>query len=299
MDIQDVRVKEEPLFFGKARSLMGIITDPPKAPRDENFPAVIFLNAGIVHRVGPHRMFVKMARSLANLGFVALRFDHSGIGDSKARNDRLSFEQSSVSETREAMDCLSTIRGRKRFVLVGLCSGTPTSFRTACLDPRVVGLILLNGVLESPDKINQEVISYVLNHKIARSYWQGKLFHPPSWLKVISGKANYKQIVNVLTSRLRDLFVPDAKVALGANHIVGDLRSLVAGGVKLLFVYSEGTAVLEYFRMALDKEIRKLRASEKVKVQIIQRTDHTFTLLRHQEELLGLVGDWALDVVLD
>jgi pimeloyl-ACP methyl ester carboxylesterase len=299
MDIQDVRVKEEPLLFGNARSLMGVITDPPKAPRDENFPAIIFLNAGIVHRIGPHRIFVKMARSLANLGFVVLRFDHSGIGDSKARNDRFSFEQSSVSETREAMDCLSTIRGSKRFVLVGLCSGTPTSFRTACLDPRVVGLILLNGVLESPDKINQDIISYVLNHKIARSYWQGKLFHPPSWLKMISGKANYKQIVNVLISYLRDLFVPDAKAPFGANHIVGDLRSLIERGVKLLFVYSEGTAVLEYFRMALDKEIRKLRASEKVKVQIIQRTDHTFTLLRHQEELLGLVCDWARDVVLD
>ena len=299
MDIQDVRVKEEPLLFGKARSLMGIITDPPKSPRDENFPAVIFLNAGIVHRIGPHRMFVKMARSLANLGFVVLRFDHSGIGDSKARNDRLSFERSSVSETREAMDCLGTIRGSKRFVLVGLCSGTPTSFRTACSDPRVVGLVLLNGVLESPDKINQEVIAYVLNHKIARSYWQGKLFHPPSWLKMISGKANYKQIVNVLTSYLRDLCVPDAKAVFGANHIVGDLRSLIERGVKLLFVYSEGTAVLEYFRMALDKEIRKLRASERVKIQIIQRTDHTFTLLRHQEELLGLVCDWARDVVLD
>jgi alpha/beta superfamily hydrolase len=69
------------VLFGRTRSLVGIITDPPEAERDPQRPAIVCLNAGIIHRVGPHRLYVKMARTLAAMGFVVLRFDFSGIGD--------------------------------------------------------------------------------------------------------------------------------------------------------------------------------------------------------------------------
>src|SRR4030095_13226651 len=118
MDLPRVSMREEILLLGKTKSLVGIITDPPEAKRSNELPGIILLNAGIIHRVGPNRIHVKIARTLAPMGFVVLRFDFSGIGDSKVRDDNLPFEESGVRETQETMDYLSATRGIKRFYLI-------------------------------------------------------------------------------------------------------------------------------------------------------------------------------------
>ena len=285
-------MREQVLRFGKSRSLVGILTDPP-AGAAADLPAFVLLNAGLVHRVGPHRMFVQMARNLAAMGFVVLRFDHSGIGDSKVREDNLPFEQSAISETQEAMNCLSALRGSKRFVLVGLCSGTFTSFRTARSDSRVVGAVLLNALLESPETINAAAIADAFSRKTARGYWRSKIFLSQSWLKIITGKASYRQIFGVLYLRLRSPFIRRRYNNYGPKQVAADLRSLIDRGVKLFFVYSEGTSVLEYFRLTLADEIRRMAASDRLRVEIMQETDHTFTLLGQQARLFKLVSSWA------
>jgi hypothetical protein len=286
-------MREEALLFGKTRSMVGIVTDPPDAKRGDNLPAIIILNAGITHRVGPNRLYVKIARNLASMGFVVFRFDHSGVGDSQARNDNLPFEKSSIIETQEAMNCMGTIRGKQRFVLIGLCSSTGTSFRTACCDQRVVGGVLLNALLEHRHNISDEIATYILDRKIVRSYWQIKLFDPKSWLKVIAGKANYWRIIKVTAFQLRSLFARKKNIFSGENKVAVDLRLLIERGVNLLFVYSEGTGVLEFFRVTLSDEIYKLSSSGKVRLEIIKHTDHTFTPLWSQEHLLKMVSDWA------
>jgi hypothetical protein len=113
-------MREEALLFGKTKSLVGIITDPPEVKRSNRLPGIILLNAGIIHRVGPNRMHVKIARTLAAMGFVVLRFDFSGIGDSMFRDDNLPFEESAVRETQETMEYLTATRGIKQFHLIGM-----------------------------------------------------------------------------------------------------------------------------------------------------------------------------------
>ena len=289
---------EEAVLFGRTKSLVGIITDPPQAKRNTELAAFILLNAGIVHRVGPHRLFVKMARHLASMGFVVLRFDHSGIGDSNVREDKLPFEASAISETQEAMNCLSRMRDSKRFVLFGLCSGTLTSFRTACGDLRIVGAVLLNALLESPETISASTVSYVIDRKIARSYVHSKVFHVQSWLKFLTGEADYRKILRVLYSRISSVFFARKQIGGADNQVVADLRGLFDRGVSLFFIFSEGTGVLEYFRLKLEDAIEKLNPG-KWNVEIIRETDHTFTLLRHQEELLQVVGRWASQTLLN
>lgn len=72
-------MREETCVFGSANPLVGIITHPEI---DVGLPTVILLNAGLIHRIGPNRVYVRLARHLAGLGFQVLRFDLSGIGDS-------------------------------------------------------------------------------------------------------------------------------------------------------------------------------------------------------------------------
>ena len=140
-------VREAPLQLGPDGHLVGILARPggPAAvgegpPR----PAVLFLNAGVLHRVGPHRLHVILARKLAAQGVTSLRLDLSGIGDSRPVPGALSFRQSAVVDTCSAMDRLETDTDARRFVLFGLCSGADNALATATEDPRVVGLVLLD-----------------------------------------------------------------------------------------------------------------------------------------------------------
>jgi len=64
---------EQAIFFGVRQSLTGIVTEPVVIGGARVTKAVILLNAGIVHRVGPGRIYVRIARELAAMGFVVLR----------------------------------------------------------------------------------------------------------------------------------------------------------------------------------------------------------------------------------
>src|SRR5262245_62013798 len=143
---------EHPLLLGTERNLVGIVTEPSPGSRPNGLGA-IFVNAGVVHRVGPNRLYVNAARELAGRGIYYARFDLPGIGDSPARRDATPFDQAAVEETRAAMSRLADTYGVNRFVLAGLCSGAVVSFATAVADDRVAGAVLINpqGFGASPE----------------------------------------------------------------------------------------------------------------------------------------------------
>ena len=89
-------VTEQTFLFGDAKSLVGIVTDPATGNGRAERPAALLLNAGLTYRVGPNRLYVKIARALASQGLVTLRFDLSGIGDSRARDDDVPLEQRAI-----------------------------------------------------------------------------------------------------------------------------------------------------------------------------------------------------------
>src|SRR5262245_15562072 len=109
-------VTEHATIFDAGQPLAGIVTEPAAAVAPG--VGVVVVNAGVVHRVGPNRMSVRLARALAARGFLAARFDLSGLGDSPARRDALPFEQAAVEETRRVMSSLQKAHGVDRFVLV-------------------------------------------------------------------------------------------------------------------------------------------------------------------------------------
>ena len=283
------------MLFGETKSLVGILTTPGKAASNAdttNLPAVILLNAGIIHRVGPHRLYVKMARRLAAMGFVVLRFDFSGVGDSKVRHDNLTFERSTISEAQDAMNYLSAERGISRFVLAGICSGADVSLKTACCDPRVVGAVLINAQGDQLDT-GDELRSYVLIRQKARHVWRSALLNPKMWMRAVTGKVDYGDIIKVLVFPLRSRFGWKKRMSTGTSQYAADLRSVTQDGVRLLLAFSEGDTGLEILREVFGTELQQLRASGKIGFHVIPQADHVFTLLGNQERLLALVHDWA------
>ncbi|HSK01877.1 MAG TPA: hypothetical protein VK932_11575, partial [Kofleriaceae bacterium] len=141
-------VRDEVLRLGPEGQLVGIVSHPAGvSPPSPPATAVIALPAGVLHRVGPHRLHVALARRLAGRGLPALRLDLGGIGDSLATSHAATFRESAVADTRAAMTGLEGALGARRFVLFGICAGADNALATALVDDRVAGVVLVDAAI--------------------------------------------------------------------------------------------------------------------------------------------------------
>jgi pimeloyl-ACP methyl ester carboxylesterase len=144
--MSDYALTEEPLQFGEGGRLMGILTRPSVPPRDGlELPLFVFLSAGLLHRVGPHRLHVRLGRELAQMGFSSLRVDLAGMGDSPPRSG-LTSQESVAADFAEILGVLDSRLGRLPLVLAGLCTGADNATSLALREPRVVGMVLLDPI---------------------------------------------------------------------------------------------------------------------------------------------------------
>ena len=121
--------------------IFGILHEPLPSARAK--PPIVLTSAGTVHRIGPHRFYVTLARRWAALGFPVLRIDLSGIGDTPPGDDgveNVTYPRDGYDDLRAAMDLL----GASRLIVAGLCSGGDFAFQMAMRDPRVVDALILN-----------------------------------------------------------------------------------------------------------------------------------------------------------
>jgi pimeloyl-ACP methyl ester carboxylesterase len=288
-------VKEKAFLFGERRSLVGILTEPGVYASNSPITgavAVILLNAGILHRVGPGRLYVTIARELAALGFTAFRFDFSSIGDSKPRHDNLPFDKSSVDETQRAMDLLESEQGIRRFILIGGCSGARVSLATTVSDPRVSAAIMMNfpawlGQDDDPDLPKRKDEHYYLSHAI-RDY--------RSWCNFFRGEAHYRKIFGALTFCLRRRFAREKSAASETLALRQSFESIAQRGVRIIFVYSNSDPGLEDLRQTGGRTLRKLCSFGKAQIIVIPRSDHTFSSLSDQERLVEVLRKQCLDV---
>lgn len=133
-------IKETSCRFGERRQLAGVLTEPAGKPK----AAVVLVTAGLTPKFGPFRLYAQLARRLAADGFLVLRFDLGGIGDSGSAATDLPLLDRTEREIRAAVDYLTAERRVGAVVLGGLCSGAEDSFRYAERDPRVTGVVMMD-----------------------------------------------------------------------------------------------------------------------------------------------------------
>jgi len=274
-------VKEYAYLLGKSRSLVGVISEPENNAENGN-TAVILLNSGILHRVGPNRIYVKIARCLASICLPALRFDFSGIGDSENTNDKLPLEDRFIYETQQAMDFLAEKKGFNKFVLAGICSGADISFKVALKDHRVAGTVLIDWFAY-----------FTLGFHI--SSYSKRLLMPRSWFKLISGKSGFwstlrraylSQKSGKNNGESRDWNVPTKEQA------IRDIQMLNERGVQLLFVFSGGSPAYYNYRKYFKSDLKKLMDRGGIEIKLLKESDHGFTLNVHQKQLTNAVCEW-------
>jgi pimeloyl-ACP methyl ester carboxylesterase len=285
---------EEPVGFGPERALVGIVSAPSRDAGSS--VGVILLNAGLVHRVGPNRSHVALARRLAAGGCTTLRFDFSGIGDSPPRQDAVPFETFAITETADAMRRLESSRGIERFVLFGLCSGADVALQAAYRDERVVGAVLVNPSVYRD--LSRAAVSHAraaggdAEHATVRArmrYYRSRLLSLPHWKRALTGRSNWGAIVRTLAGMAR------GSGSSRNEHVeaaVADLGRLTERGVRTLLVYSEGSTAWDLFRPGMERGLRAL-AGRGMTIETLRHTDHVFTLLWSQEALIERVTEWV------
>ncbi len=279
---------EEPVLIKASTTMVGVLATPAETDMDPSRPAVLLLNAGFVHRAGPVRFAVTLARQLAQQGFVVLRYDSSGLGDSPTRTDGLPLEQAGVAETRDAMDFLNRRTGASSFVLCGLCSGAMFSYFTALQDERVVGLGLMNP--RALDR-NVDLQLEVASRNFARRYLR-RITEWRSWRRALTGKVKYRLVWQALSARVKALG-KRKEAGQGASSLATEMQQLVDRNVAILWLCSEEDVAIEYLA-AIEQQVGKF-PPDIVRSHTIAGADHTFTHFGHQDEALNTIGGWLAD----
>lgn len=273
-------MNERVVVFGKEGSLAGVLAEPEAGRGSAERPAIILLNAGTLHRIGPHRVYVKIARRLVEAGFPVLRFDLSGLGESPPRRDHLPYHESTVRETQDAMDFLSAETGARLFVPIGFCGGADVAFRAACGDHRVAGAALI-------DWFAYRTLGWYLRH------WGSPLASVSGWREILRARGPLgAELGNLIRRRAGGGKVMNDAGAPSKKQAVTDLRGLIERGVRLLYVYTGGQLRYYNYRRQFADAFRSLDLRGCVDVDFFADSDHTLTLLRHQQRVIDSITRW-------
>jgi len=276
-------VREKALKFGADTTLIGILSEPPRGTPVIDQPAIVMLNAGLLHRVGAARLYVRVARRLATMGFRVIRFDFSGVGDSDARKDSLPFEDSSVLETQEVMNYLERTKDVSQFVIIGLCSGADVGFNTSVVDDRVIGVVQL-------DPYAYRTVGYYLR------YYGRRVLEFDVWKRFIATRLRHafekREVTELAVADGEQLVVnPYARDFPPKEEVAVGLKRLVDREVRLLSIFSGGQDAYnyehQYFHSFSDIDFRGLLA-----VDYLAEADHIFSGLADQQFVLDRSEHW-------
>ena len=279
---------ETPVGFGPGEGLIGIVTSPTRTAGPFERTACLMFNAGVVPRCGPHRINVKLARWLADDGLLSMRFDLSGQGDSRAAAAAtMDYRDQAVHDIRAAMDHLALVHGIERFLLFGVCSGAVNAYWAALADPRVAGILMVDGIW----------------YRSGWTRWvrHWKRFRAGSWSTVRD--ALQRRVARLLRRNGKPgaqqvgLFSDDESAANPAPQaFCSALDGLVARGVSVHLVYTG--SVLEYY--SYGRQFRDVFRGQaflrSVGCDFRPDIDHTFGSLETQRKMADLVREWAAAV---
>lgn len=301
-------VLEQVLICGAESQLVGILSQPPANPDGSQLPTVIMLNAGLLHRVGPNRIYVTLARALAARGFPVLRLDLAGIGESAPRTDQVPLLDGVLADVRQAMAALTEHHGAQQFLLLGHCSGGIVSLVAAQREQRIVGAVMIN-----PEGANEEWDAFDKQRKVAtyytNFYGRDALANSDRLRRFLTGRADYKTIagnlfkhliwnrITTLLFRIRTALGNRANVGAGAHSEREQARAILQAvgerGIPLLFMFTEGSTGHAYVRSMVGAELDRLCTSGVAHVEVLHNADHIFNLLSSQHRLIEAIESWA------
>ena len=276
---------EEPFLFGEGDSLFGILTSPAGGVRSGGRPAIITA----VNRLGPHRLYVRMAREWAKLGFPVFRVDLTGSGDSVRAGEveQDPYPRRAISDLQEAMTLLNKRFSVNRFIIAGICSGADIAFQAGIRDHRVIGTVLMNPRSFSLHNI-PALETLVRAHQVETTVLAAK-----TWRKLLRGAFTLGDVKVKIAE-----FATAAKLRVRLKltaPAVGDVstgfRQLAQRGVDTLLVVRERDVGVSYVDIHFGRQMRALERLKGYRRIDLKDVDHLFTSLYAQDLVLKTITE--------
>lgn len=252
-----------PLDGGRA---FGVLT---RAQGASSGRAVVLFNAGLIHRIGPFRLHVHLARRLATQGLDVFRFDIPGVGDSPP-GSHANFQ----AMANEVLGLVQEATGACSFIVGGICSAADQGWRVAVADPRVEGVLLLDGMAVQGGWFRVGQLRLLLSRPPGR--WPGIL------LRLLAPK------------RLDGPGLFDVRDWPDHAQFLVQLEQLLARKVKILALYTGGVSYYLLHRRQLDVTFGRHRRSPRLQVEFWPGVDHIFFSASDRARLIDCIGDWAV-----
>jgi exosortase A-associated hydrolase 1 len=266
-----------------ADRMLGIVCEPADVPSRPE--AVLIVVGGPQYRAGSHRQFVRLARRLAAAGFVSLRFDYRGMGDSEGA--ARTFEQ--VAEDLDAaLDFLCGEPGVRSIAVWALCDAASAALMFCSADARVGRLVLVNPWVRSETTLAATHLKH---------YYGRRLFERDFWARLLSGRFDWYESLRGLRTSIRHAMRGQAAAANAPFQArMADGWRAFRGAVLLVLSGRDLTAreFLEY--ACTDAAWRGLLARPNVRRVDQPRADHTFSEERWQRWLEEQTVEWLVDV---
>jgi alpha-beta hydrolase superfamily lysophospholipase len=275
-------IDEEPAVLRATPQLFAIATHPsgPELRRR----GVILLNSGGDHHVGPRRFHVWLARRWARRGFVVMRMDLSGLGDSAAQPGRPRnelFPSAAIDDIRVAVNNMRERYAVRDVTLAGMCSGASHAVRAGMEGVPIDRVLAINPLVffwEDGLDVN-EVQPWEVVHK--PSAYLGQLSSLRAWRRLLFGDVSIWRVAQIYLSRpvmslqghFRNL-ARALRIRL-KNDLRGELRDLQARGVRVAFVFSRGDAGISLLRLQSGLSTKELES--RYHLRTIEGADHQFT----------------------
>ena len=282
-------VQERAFTFPCAEaSLVGIVHQPLTPARR----GVLILVGGPQYRVGSHRQFLLLARSLADQGIPAMRFDHRGIGDSD--EPYLGFETLDA-DIAAAIDAfIAQCPELEEVVLWGLCDAASAILFYAHRDPRVAGLVLLNPWVRTPESEARTYLRhYYLRRLMARDFWRSLLTGR------VKPMASAASLLDLLARRFGRKRASDpagsAPGPLDRRPLLERMANGLARyrGPALLIMSGQDLTAREFEDSARQSASWcRLMAEDRVRRQDLESADHTFSRRIWRDRVSAWTVDW-------
>ena len=284
---------EQPIRFGRTRVLAGTLCRPGTATARSS--AVVLVNAGRDHSSGWARSATFQARALARQGITSLRFDLSGVGDSRPPEDasgELLYSDRMRDDVRTAVDHLEGL-GFASIGLVGRCSGAWAAFTVAVDDPRIDRLALVNipYFLWDSSKSLADVIRFSQRNV---GDLGATLLRRNGLRRLLKGQLDWRGALRFLLRQANRHLLRRHAPLLGRltaeSRRYHDLHALFgrlkARNVRMLLAYAEGDKSLDELRSFMGGDLKRLRRYPDVSIRSVAGADHNFTPPAAGAELL-------------
>lgn len=289
-------------FTSDGVRLRGVLHTPDTNPRNMG---VVFLNAGLIYRTGPHRLYVKAARRLCSEGFACLRFDFPGVGDSEGAVKEIPDVDlfPDASPTDRAVEVLMREAEVQHVTLIGMCTGARNAVRTARKNSRIGSLILVSmpvtfdrtktptfRLMASQNMRNKTLIPAL--HQFARSTHVWKIL-VKGYLCLVTS-SSFRRVRDVVRE-MGTVF--NRRRAGDADHedLIRACHRVLAGDTRVIFIYAEANHALvtDFQRNLGEKAIHQEGSGEPPYDHwVVKGAEHVFSGAQIQQALIDGIVDW-------